>query len=289
MRRFPAGIVVLSLCLGSLSAADKEKKAYELIYQDIQVLKQQIQKLEEKIDANQRNIEQLARNLEELLNLARMSQGNQAEILAEQKKFPAQYQALIQRFETLRNELAAVSEKLIEIQRSMGPPEGEDEQPAPTEASAAPSEDIEGGETKPQEEPAGDTLPPDVSPQEIYNMARSDYLKGNFQLAIEGFSTYRQNFTESPLADNALYWIGESYYSQGKYEEAITQFNELILSYPSGDKLAAAYLKKGYSLAQLGKTEEALSVLRLLISKFPLEEEAKLAEQKIKDISGERT
>lgn len=288
MRRFPAGIVVLLLCLGSLSAADKEKKAYELIYQDIQILKQQIQKLEEKIDVNQRNIEQLARNLEELLNLTRTSRENQAEILAEQKKLPAQYQALIQRFETLHNELAAISEKLIEIQRSMGPPEDESEQPAPAEAAAA-SEDIEGGEAVSQEEPVGDTLPPDVSPQEIYNMARSDYLKGNFQLAIEGFSTYRQNFKESPLADNALYWIGESYYSQGKYEEAISQFNELILSYPSGDKLAAAYLKKGYSLAQLGKTEEALSVLRLLISKFPLEEEAKLAEQKIKDISGERT
>jgi tol-pal system protein YbgF len=115
-------------------------------------------------------------------------------------------------------------------------------------------------------------------------MARSDYLKGNFELAIEGFTIYKFQFPESPLADDALYWIGECYFSQEKYNEAVGHFNELILNYPNGDKIPAAYLKKGISLAEQEKKEEALSVFKLLITKFPLEEETKIAQQKIREL-----
>ena len=134
------------------------------------------------------------------------------------------------------------------------------------------------------EEKPKTTLPPNLSPQEVYTMARSDYLKGNFQLAIEGFSIYKEHFAESPLVDNAMYWIGECYFSQEKYDEAISQFNELILSHPNGDKIAAAYLKKGFSLAQMERTDEALAVLKLMVSKFPLEEETKIARRKIQEL-----
>jgi TolA-binding protein len=83
---------------------------------------------------------------------------------------------------------------------------------------------------------------PSLSPQDTYNSAYADYLKGNFELAIDGFKMYRENFPDSPLTDNALYWIGECYYSQRKFEEAVDQFNDLIMNYPQGDKVAAAYI-----------------------------------------------
>ena len=95
-------------------------------------------------------------------------------------------------------------------------------------------------------------------------MAYNDYLKGNFDLAVEGFKMYKDQFSASPLADNALYWIGECDYSQRKFEDAVNVFNELILAYPQGDKVAAAYLKKGMSFAEIGRKEEALAAYRLL-------------------------
>jgi TolA-binding protein len=95
---------------------------------------------------------------------------------------------------------------------------------------------------------------------------------------------YQEHFSDSPLVDNALYWIGECYFSQEKYQEAIARFDDLILSYPEGDKIAAAYLKKGISLARLDKTDEALAVLKLMVSKFPLEEEAEIARQQIQEL-----
>jgi tol-pal system protein YbgF len=134
------------------------------------------------------------------------------------------------------------------------------------------------------EEESKSPLPPNLSPQEIYNMAYADYLKGNFALAIDGFKIYLDNFSESPFADNALYWIGECYFSQKEYAEAISQYNELILNYPLGDKIPAAYLHKGISLMELGRNEEALSVFKLMVSKYPLEEETKIAQEKIKEL-----
>ena len=96
---------------------------------------------------------------------------------------------------------------------------------------------------------------------------------------------YKDQFSASPLADNALYWIGECAYSQRKFEDAVNVFNELILAYPQGDKVAAAYLKKGMSFAEMGRNEEALAAYRLLVTKFPVEEETRIAQQKIKELA----
>jgi tol-pal system protein YbgF len=282
------GIVFLLIALGGglPLRAQKSKQVYELIYQDIQFIKQQLERLDEQVQRNSEDILTLSKQIGEILRLTRDARTEFAGFRAEQKDIPAQYQILIQRYDAIRAELTEISEKLLEIERA-SPVPGETEAP-PGEAEQADVEDtaavdraVEDALPEPQPKT---TLPPNLSPQEIYNMARSDYLKGNFELAIEGFTIYKEHFPESPLVDNAVYWIGECYFSQERYEEAVAHFNELILRYPKGDKIAAAYLKKGFSLANLGKTDEALAVLKLLVSKFPLEDETKLAQQKIQEL-----
>ena len=56
------------------------------------------------------------------------------------------------------------------------------------------------------------------------------------------------------------------------------------MTYPLSDKIAAAYLKKGYALAELKKKDEAVAVLKFLVAKYPLEEEARQAQEKIKEL-----
>jgi len=289
LKRISIGLILLFSALLIVTTADKEKKAYELIYQDIQILKQQILKLDSKIDNNSTEIAAIHEKLTELLSLSRLSRNEQAGILAEQKKLPVQYQVLLERYDSINNELAKITEKLIEIQQAAqaaafetGGEETNAEFPPPEqEGTATDQTDTNAAE---ETEQTKTTLPPNLSPQEVFNMARSDYLKGNFQLAIEGFLIYREHFPESPLADNALYQVGESYFSQEKYTEAIEQFNGYILDYPQGDKITASYYKKGLSLIELEKIEEAVSVFKLLINKFPYEEEAKMALQKLQEL-----
>jgi tol-pal system protein YbgF len=287
-KRLSSGLILLlGISLAISGSQNKREKAYELIYKDVQQLNQQVLALEKKIDLNAAEIKGIGDQLKELIELTRQFQSAQASVREEQRRLPAQYQVLLEKVETINIQLAQFSEDLIEIKRAAPPlaeqvTEGEDSErdqpePLPTEEHGDSSDHPSEGEVPP-------SISPNLSPNEVYNMARSDYLKGNFELAIEGFSIYKSQFSESPLADDALYWIGECYFSQEKYDEAVEHFNELILNYPSGDKIPAAYLKKGISLAEQEKKEEALSVFKLLITKFPLEEETKIAQEKIREL-----
>lgn len=276
------GISITLLLLVCSAGADKSKKAYELIYQDVQVLKQKILQLEEKIKINSENIKDIKKQLEEILSQLRFFQTTQAAFKEDLRTLPSQYQILLEKLGEMSLQLIRISEELLVIKSASltSLPVEEDIQ-----KEQAPQE-----EKKPEEEQKEESLQPppiSLSPQEVYNMALSDYRNGNYDLAIDGFKMYRENFSESPLVDNAQYWIGECYFSQRKFKEAIEEFNNLILNYPNGDKVPAAYLKKGMSLQELGKKTEALSVFKLLISKYPLSEETKLAQQKIKELTTE--
>ena len=280
IKKNSSGIFAVLLVPLLFCGADKSKKAYELIYQDVQILKQRIIQLEEKIESNAEDIKLIKDQFDELLNLARLLQRDQASLKEDQKKIPAQYQILLEKMETLNTQLTRLFEELIEIKRAALVPSEQEQM-----LEGKPPEAAKKREKEPDKGPPRTPLPsPSLSPQVVYNMAYTDYLKGNFQLAIEGFNLYREQFPNSPLSDNALYWIGECHFSLREFDVAIEHFNELILNYSSGDKIAAAYLKKGISLMELGKKEEALLVFKLLISKYPLEEETKIAQQKIKEL-----
>ena len=287
MRKRAIGIFLILLLALVSAGADKKKKAYELIYQDVQLLTQQFLQLKEKIEKNNEDISFIKEQLEELLNIVKHLQTEQASFKEDQKKIPTQYQILLEKLETMTLQLIKFSEGLTEIKMAFLPSpeqqeenlEGKQGQPPLPEKGKEDKKEEEQTEEEPEKPPLTH-----LSPKEVYNMAYSDYRKGNFELAIDGFKMYREQFPESPLVDNSLYWIGECYFSQKKYAEAIEQFNELLLNYPRGDRIPAAYLKKGISLMELRKKEESLIVFKLLISKYPLEEETKIAQQKIREL-----
>jgi len=283
--------ISLILLLPLVSAGtDKKQKTYELIYKDVQLLRQQFLQLNKQIDKNTEDINLIKGQLEELLKLAKLLQSEQASFTQEQRKIPAQSQVFLQKLEVMSLQITKLSEELIEIKRaSLLPSEQTEEKPDSQQTESSPPEKKEAGQK--EEEQLDEETPTSpsamLSPAEVFNMAYSDYRNGNFELAIDGFKMYKEQFPESPLVDDSLYWIGECYFSQKKHEEAIEQFNELILNYSRGDKIPAAYLKKGLSLAEIGKKEEALAVFKLLVSKYPLEEETKIAQQKIKELKSE--
>lgn len=129
---------------------------------------------------------------------------------------------------------------------------------------------------KDQTKPA---LPP--SPDQLYNSAYSDYMKGSYDLAVQGFEEYLKNYPDTDLSDNSAYWIGECYYVQRKFENAITAFDRVISTYPEGDKTPAASLKKGYSLLELKQTQAGIRELRNVMQKYPHSDAAQLAKDRL--------
>jgi tol-pal system protein YbgF len=285
-----AAVVGLACAVG---AAGQSKKAYELIYEDVQLLKQQLLKLEDKMGKWADDIQALTDQVRDLQSQLKLLQTDQAGLKQGLQNIPSQYQVVLTRLESLGTQLARLTEEIIAARPAAGP--SEDTNAASEAESKPPADDKSRGKdskpAKPEEARAGladettaSPPPSNQAPKEIYDMAYADYIRGNYSLAIDGFKIYRDQFPDSPLADNALYWIGECYFSQRRFEEAIEQFNLLLFDYPRGDKIPAAYLKKGLCFLELGQKEEALSVFKLLITKYPNEEETRLAQQKIKEI-----
>ena len=116
------------------------------------------------------------------------------------------------------------------------------------------------------------------SPEKVYKDALTDYTKGNYDLAIEGFKNYLTYFPKTSLVPNAQYWLAESYYSQRKYPESIREFDKLIKTYPRSTRVPSAMLKEGYAYLELGEKSLGQGVLRELVAKFPRSREARLAQ-----------
>ncbi len=257
-------------------AAGQTKKTYELMYEDIQALKLQVQELTALLKKNQADLQELKDQVKLLGDLIRKTQAEQVSLKDDFRNIPVQFQLLSSKLEEVQFQTAILNDILQAVQ-NLTPPARTDEKAA-RGAKPQPAK----GEPQPAEtkKPAVVNIPA----QEMYNNAYGDYLKGNYSLAIDSFKLFLQQYPNTPLSDNALYWIGECHYSQEQYQEAVDAFNELLISYPAGDKVPAAYLKKGMSLVQLGRKDEALATFKLLTAKYPTQEEARLAQQKINEL-----
>jgi len=123
-----------------------------------------------------------------------------------------------------------------------------------------------------------------VDSETLYQTAYSDYLRGSYDLAILGFRQYLDGYSDTDLADNAVYWIGESYYRQRRFQDAIREFDAVLDQYGDSDKLASVHLRKGYAYLELGEQDKGVVHLQHVIREYPSTDEANLARQQLKSL-----
>ena len=100
--------------LWSAGGADKTKKVYELIYDDVQVLKKQVQDLPARAQKNAEDIQLIKDQLKELGDLVRRSQTDQLGLREDLRSVPQQYQALAGKIEQLSLDVAKLAELCAE-------------------------------------------------------------------------------------------------------------------------------------------------------------------------------
>jgi tol-pal system protein YbgF len=287
MKRALGLVVGLALFVGA-PAQDRSKKAYELMYEDIQLLKQQFARFEKRLDQTTDDLRLLRDQVRDLAAQFKGFQAEQARGQESLRSVPPQVQAiqeLLTQIESQILRLAADVQSLKSRPETPAQPEGGK---PPEDAPGAKPEGEPAAKAPEKKEPAGPPPPATADANELYQAAMADYETGHYDLAVDGFKLYREQNPASPLADDALYYIGECLYSQKKFGPAVEAFDEIIISYATGNRIAVAYLKKGYALAELKRKDEAVAVLTLLVSKFPLEEESKHAREKIKELTGKQ-
>ncbi|MFB3896256.1 MAG: tetratricopeptide repeat protein [bacterium] len=119
-------------------------------------------------------------------------------------------------------------------------------------------------------------------PEKIYQTAYGDYVKGNYDVAVDQFKLYLQHFPEAENAAAVRYMLGDCYYSKKQFEPALAEFDKLIKQSPTSEKVPAAMLKRAYIYRELKKDSEAVSELKSVVKKYPLSPEADIAIEELK-------
>jgi tol-pal system protein YbgF len=147
------------------------------------------------------------------------------------------------------------------------------------------AEPVSGGEGSGSAGPA--VLPPGSggsTPDELYRSAYEDYMRGNYDLAADGFAEYLRRYPGTELTDNALYWIGECQDAGNQREAALATFTRVLEEYPSSDKAAAAQLKKGLIYLKMGDQGQGVVNLQYVVYEHPGTREAELAREQLKSL-----
>ena len=122
------------------------------------------------------------------------------------------------------------------------------------------------------------------TPDALYRAAYEDYMRGNYNLAADGFGEYLKRWPNTELADNALYWIGECLDAQDQSQEALDTFTKVLDDYPTSDKAAAAQLKKGLIYLKMGDQGQGVVNLQYVVYEYPGTREADLAREQLKSL-----
>ena len=123
-----------------------------------------------------------------------------------------------------------------------------------------------------------------TTPEALYRSAYEDYMRGNYDLAADGFAEYLRRYPNTELADNALYWIGECFDAQEKSQQALDTFTLVLEDYPNSDKAAAAQLKKGLIYLKMGDQGQGVVNLQYVVYEHPGTREAELAREQLKSL-----
>jgi len=102
------------------------------------------------------------------------------------------------------------------------------------------------------------------------------------------FVAFLRSYPQSPLADDAWYWLGKSRYIMGEFNDALVAMNIVSQYFPKSPRLPSAWLKVGYIYYELGEDAKAHQILNALLQDFPGHPAAVLAQTHLKKMDRER-
>jgi tol-pal system protein YbgF len=263
-------VLTLSSC-----AADRE---LAIIRNDLERLHRQVLQLQVAQEVSQTKPRELVQK--ELEGERRQI----ADLRAEVDELRQQVGVLAERLEEsgqrLNQRLGALEARLTPGAAAPVPGVGHPSPPAAQPPGAAPFA-ASGGPPSPSPPPA--TAPAaSAEARKLYQAALTDYQRGKFDLAAQGFRAYLQQAPRGDVADTAQYYLAESLYSARDYHNAIEEFERLVRDFPQSPQVPSALLKTGYAYYELKDGVQGRRALRTLIEKYPFSKEAKLAEERLR-------
>ena len=120
-----------------------------------------------------------------------------------------------------------------------------------------------------------------ASPKQVFDAANTDYMAGQYDLAVLGFTDYIKSFPKSEQADDAQVKICAAYLNDNKNDKAAEACDLAIRTYPGGNAIPEAYYRKGLALSNLKDVSSARAAWEFIIKSFPESEMRGLAQQRL--------
>ena len=95
--------------------------------------------------------------------------------------------------------------------------------------------------------------------ESLYNTSRSDYLRGEYAVAYNGFKQIYESLKTGEMAENSLYWMGMCMLDAGRKENATILFKSLLDNFPKSPKVCTVNFKLA-SMAEAAGNKEGQSM-----------------------------
>lgn len=105
-----------------------------------------------------------------------------------------------------------------------------------------------------------------VEAEALFNTARSDYHRGEYKLAYNGFKQVYEQMKEGELGENSLYWMALCLVDVNQVEKAKKIFDALTQSFPNGQKVCSSLFKLAAISSSTGDVESQKQYLQKILS-----------------------
>ena len=272
-------VIILAVAVIPLAACSTSSEDMVLLHREITDVQRGVRELQsDSLDKS--DLQAMESRMQELSS---QSMRSNADLAAEVRRLQEQIEALHASLELTTRQLQTISQELAASRARMST--GAVLPPVTAVAAGAV---VAGGGGNPDGATgavATATATTTAStPEELYRSAYEDYMRGNYDLASQGFRDYLERWPGTELTDNALYWIGECYDAQDDPAQALEIFTQVLEDYPTSDKAAASQLKKGLLYLKMDDQAQGVVHLQYVVYEFPGTREADLARERLRSL-----
>jgi len=271
-------LVVFVVMLIPLAACSSSSEDMALLHREITDVQRELQEMQTD-SLDKKDLQSMKSSMQELSS---QSMRSNADLAAEVKRLQEQIEALHASLDMTTRQLQTISQELAASRARMST--GAVLPPVTAAAAGAAAGTAIAESDQAAEEAAVMAAEGISTPEELYRSAYEDYMRGNYDLASQGFRDYIVKWPNTELTDNALYWIGECYDAQSDPAMALEVFTQVLEDYPTSDKAAAAQLKKGLLYLKMDDQAQGVVHLQYVVYEYPGTREADLARERLKSL-----
>ncbi len=278
MTRNSCALLVALVVAAAPASALAANREHQQLMADIRMLQEQTQHLQLLLGTLSEALRTVTAKIDDQSNLNRKAFADQRLLV---DGVAGDVRVVREKVDETNVRISSLSQEIEALRTAIPPPSpattSEASQTAAPPAGATPGAPPEGAPPTPAAPPAAPTM----SPSRLYEMARADYMAGQWTLSIQGFESYLKTFPRSELADDAQFYIGEAYFADVKDKEAVAAYDKVITNYPGANRVPDAYYKRGLALQRLGQDKQAIESFEFAVKTFPDSDAGRLAKQRL--------